>query len=115
MADMDALLTSEIKDMIIEDESANPTIRIYSTLRVDKKFEWQGAFKDKMLQEFNLADYKQVLNKEIEKCNGWTKGWVLTHRTIIIKACHTKAQRIAQSIDDFTETEWDKVLDTKIW
>ena len=110
MADFGTLPTSDLEYMEMEEERANPKLHIHSTLRVDKKFEWQGSLSDKTLQEFSLADFEQVLNEEIEKRDGWTKGWVLTHRTVIVKGSHHKAKRIAQSIDDFTESEWDKVL-----
>ena len=65
---------------------------------------------DRFLLEFSLADFEQVLNEEIEKRDGWAKGWVLTHRTAIVKGSHYKAKRIPQSINDFTESKWDKVL-----
>ena len=40
MAEMNKLATSDLKQMEIEEERSNPTIRIHSTLRVNKKFEW---------------------------------------------------------------------------
>ena len=38
MVEFNALPTLELKYMVLEDERANPKIRIYLTLRVDKKF-----------------------------------------------------------------------------
>lgn len=67
MQDMDQLLTLELGWIELKEERANPKLYIYSTLRVNKKFEWQGSIKDKNLDEFSLVEYKQLLNKEIEK------------------------------------------------
>lgn len=110
MAEYGNLPTSDLEYMEMEEERSNPKLHIHSTLRVDKKFEWQATLPERNLQDFSLADFEQVLNEEIEKRDGWTKGWVLTHRTAFVKGAHHKAKKIPQSIDDFTESEWDKVL-----
>ena len=42
----------------MEEERSNFIIYIYLILYVNKKFEWQGSLKDKILEEFNIINFK---------------------------------------------------------
>ena len=51
-----------------------------------------------------------MLNEETEHAMVGQRVGFATLKMVIMKGSHYRAKRIAQSVDDFTESEWDKVL-----
>ncbi len=108
---VDELPTSDIEAMGLEDRIADPTLKISACLRVDKRLEWSTSVGTQASSSFNIWDFEQLLEDAISKRDGHNKGWEITHRMVIVRASRSKATRKLQSIDDFTEAEWNKVLE----
>ena len=108
---VDELPTSDIEAMELEDRIADPTLKISACLRVDKRLEWSTSVGTQASSSFNIWDFEQLLEDAISKRDGHNKGWEITHRMVSVRASRSKATRKLQSIDDFTEAEWNKVLE----
>lgn len=108
--ELEKLTTSDIDWDEEEERLSNPKLTINALLRVDGKRIWQSLIDKKNLNDFSIWAFEQRLEEEIAKQNGHSKGWVFDKITVSIKSKHSRAVRCLQTIDNFTETEWGKVL-----
>ena len=108
---IDQLTTSDAEEMEVEDQVANPMLDISAVLRADKKLEWSTSLGTKALDTFKIESFEQQLYEEVQKSDGFTKGWPFTRFLVVVKASHSRATRVIQSIDDLSETEWAKAVD----
>jgi len=53
------------------------------------------------LEVFDIADYEYHLTREVEKRDGFTDRWEVEKRTAFIKARHSRATRIPETLSDF--------------
>lgn len=109
--EMDKLTTSDAEMDEIEERVSNPELTIQGLLRVNSKLTWSSSFGVKKLGEFSIWAFEQSLQDEIVKRNGHTKGWEIVSISVIIKSKHSRSKRVIQTIDNFTESEWGKVID----
>jgi hypothetical protein len=96
--------------MAFEDHFGDPLLRVQVGLCVNKSLEWKHNFPDTKLTQFDMWDLEHMIHEEIEKRDGYSNGWEITNRMITVQANKTRARRQMQSIDDFSESEWDKVV-----
>ena len=85
-------------------------LTVHARLRVNGRVIWTSSLGSKKRSVFSIWDFEQTLETEIEKRNGHTKGWTTTSIVVIIKAIHSRARNVHQTIDNYTEIEWEKVL-----
>ena len=104
------LPTSEIEAMELEDQILNPMLTISAALRVNKVLQWSASLGRMTTDAFSIWEFEERLTEEISKRDGLRKGWEVTNRMVFIKANCARATRKQQSIDDFSESEWDKIL-----
>ena len=97
--DADRLLTSDIEEMKLEEQIANPTLKVSVAVRIDKKLTWSKVFGQTDLKSFNIWDFELELYKEIEKQGG--SEWNLTQRLVSVRSIHSRARWRRQSVDDF--------------
>ena len=107
---LDQLPTSELDELRLEDEHGDPKIEVKVCLRVNKRIEWAYTFVVQSLSEFEIWSFEQLVNAEFDKRNIGL-GWVMQSIMAIVKSKHTRAVQVHQSIDDFSELQWSKVVD----
>lgn len=107
--DEDMLLTSELDDMEIDEDIANPDILVAGALRVNTKLEWSHSLGKFRHSDFNIWEFEELLNDAIEKRGGYEKGWKLVKFMATVRSTHRSARPNPQSMDDLSETEWFKV------
>ena len=108
--ELDKLTTSNIEEDEAEDLVSDPMLTVHARLRVNGRVIWTSSLGSKKRSVFSVCNFEQTLETEIEKRNGHTKGWTTTSIVVIIKAIHSRARNVHQTIDNYTETEWEKVL-----
>ena len=105
------LPTSEIDQMALEDQCANPMITITAALRVNKKLVWSdSAIGTMAMESFSIWDFDARLAVAMDKMHALDNGWEIINRMVIVKAKHSRATNQIQSIDDFSEAEWAKAV-----
>ena len=104
------MTTSDIEEDEAEDLVSDPMLTVHARLRVNGRVIWTSSLGSKKRSVFSIWDFEQTLETEIEKRNGHTKGWTTTSIVVIIKAIHSLARNVHQTIDNYTETEWEMVL-----
>ena len=108
--ELDKLIISSIEEDEAEDLVSDPMLTVHARLRVNGRVIWTSSLGSKKRSVFSIWDFEQTLETEIEKRSGHTKGWTTTSIVVIIKAIHSRARNVHQTIDNYTETEWEKVL-----
>lgn len=63
-----------------------------------------------LASKFQIWNFEETLDEAIKTKYGDLKGWITTNRMVVIKSNKPRATRKQQSIDDFSELEWEKVL-----
>ncbi len=63
-----------------------------------------------LTSKFQIWSFEEILDETIKIKDDDVKGWIITNRMIVIKANRSKVTRKQQSIDDFSELEWKKIL-----
>ncbi len=106
----DELPTSELEAMDLEDQIGDPMLSISACLRVNRRLEWSSHISQVLASKFQIWNFEETLDEAIKTKDDDIKGWIITNRMIVIKANKSKATRKQQSIDDFSELEWEKVL-----
>ena len=105
------LPTSEIDQMALEDQCANPIITITAALRVNKKLVWSDSTIGTMAMEsFSIWDFDTRLAAAMDKIHALDNGWEIINHMVIVKAKHSRATNQIQSIDDFSEAKWAKAV-----
>lgn len=105
----DDLMTSEIAEMDLEDQVANPMLTINASLRVDKKPEWSHHVGRCRLWEVDITTMlEQPLWAVLEE-RGNEYGWEVDSRTVTIRSQHTRAKRQKQSLSDFDHASWELI------
>lgn len=108
--ELDLLPTSELDELRLEEEHGDPKIEMKVGLRVNKRIEWAHTFVVQLLSEFDIWTFEELFNAELDKRNVGL-GWVTQSIMVIVKSKHSKAVQVYQSIDDFSEPQWSKVVD----
>ncbi len=104
------LPTSELEAMDFEDRVGDPMLSISACLRVNRRLEWSSHIAQMLASKFQIWSFEETLDEAIKTQDGDVKGWIITNRIVVIKANKPRATRKQQSIVDFSEIEWDKVL-----
>ncbi len=63
-----------------------------------------------LTSKFQIWSFEKILNETIKIKDDDVKSWIITNQMIIIKANKSKVTWKQQSIDDFSELEWKKIL-----
>lgn len=108
--EQDALLTSDLSEMAMEEKMLNPIIDVSTVFRVSKKREFNDNTPRCNLADFDISDYEEHVNKEVKIRGGDIKGWRIVDLQVAIKASHSRATNAHQSLNDFSLLEWDKVV-----
>ncbi len=108
--DAEELPTSELEAMNFEDRVGDPMLSISACLRVNRRLEWSSHIAQVLASKFQIWSFEETLDEIIRINDDDVKSWIITNRMIVIKANRPKVTRKQQSIDDFSELEWDKVL-----
>ena len=104
------LPTSDLEQLELDEKVANPVFTVSASLRVNKRLEWQSVLGKYTNSAFSVSDFETKLEEVFDKNEGYEKGWRIITRQVIIRANHSRARREIQSLDDFSETEWDKII-----
>ncbi len=101
---------SELEVMNFEDRVDDSMLSISACLRVNRRLEWSSHIAQMLTSKFQIWSFEEILDETIRINDDDVKSWIITNRMIVIKANRSKVIRKQQSIDDFSELEWDKVL-----
>ena len=63
-----------------------------------------------LTSKFQIWSFEEILNEIIKLKDNDIKSWIITNWMIIIKVNRSKVIWKQQSIDDFNELEWEKIL-----
>lgn len=67
MKKQDELLNSQLEELDIQEQLANPDIIVSTHIHVNKKLAIQDTLPKTNLQKFDITDYEQHLISEIDK------------------------------------------------
>ena len=104
------LFISELEVMNFEDRVDDFMLSISVCLHVNRRLEWSSHIAQMLTSKFQIWSFKEILNETIRINDDDVKSWIITNRMIVIKANRSKVTWKQQSINDFSELEWDKIL-----
>ncbi len=107
---LEKLFISELEAMNFEDRVNDFMLSISACLHVNRRLEWSSHIAQMLTSKFQIWSFKEILNETIKIKNDDVKSWFITNWMIIIKANRSKVIQKQQSIDDFSELEWEKIL-----
>ena len=79
-------------------------------LRVNKDLKWADSLGTMALNTFSIWDFEQQLARVMSVNNALRKGWEITTRIVHIKSDSSRAKAEQQSMQEFSEAEWAKVV-----